>query len=139
VTRTQPLSAVPVEQRRRAAIGLGLIAVLLAVIGILPWAAAAPASVRVLAVAALVAAVLAGFLAWGLAHSISVDTARRAEAELDAQLIAAAGHSCDCGHDHQADATPHGTQSTAPSTACEASPDADCPHTCASCVLAQLR
>jgi hypothetical protein len=139
VTRTQPLSAVPVERRRRAAVGLGLMAVLLAAIAILPWTAAAPASVRVLAVAALAAAGFAGLLAWGLAHSIALDARRLAEAELDAQLIAAAGEGCDCGHDHLADGSLHGSAAAAPASDCAATPNSECPHTCPSCVLAQRR
>jgi hypothetical protein len=139
VTRTQ-LSAVPVEYRRRAAIGLGLMAALLATAGILPWTAAAPASIRVLAVAALAAAALAALIAWGLARSTTLDARRQAEAQLDQALIAAAGGvACDCGHDHAADGTLHAVSTTDEKATCGAPQDADCPHTCESCVLAQLR
>jgi hypothetical protein len=137
VTRSQ-LATVPVESRRRAATGLALMAVLLLVVGVLPWASAAPASVRILATAALLAALFSGLLAWGLARSVTLEARRLQEAELDQTLLGAM--SCDCGHDHAADGTMDGSAPAAPpAVPCDAVPDTDCPHTCASCVLAQLR
>ena len=123
VTRTQ-LSAVPIGHRRRAAIGLGLMSALLAAAGILPWTAAAPASIRVLAIAALAAAAFAALIAWGLARSTVVDSRRQAEAQLDQALIAAAGAiTCDCGHDHGADGTLHGVTTTDAAACDEAAAD----------------
>jgi len=67
---------------------------------------------------------------------------RAAEAEFDALLADAAG-GCDCGHDHE-----HGVLGHPPVPDCAvegagvegiAADSADCPHTCATCVLSQLR
>ena len=131
MTQTQrQLSAVPAAQRRRAAGALVLLAVLLAVAGVLPWVRPAPPSVRVIAVAALLAALLAALVAWGLASSVRLDTRRADEARLDAMLAASAG-SCDCGHDHGGD--PHPAAEAQPC----ASADDSCQHDCAACVLSR--
>ncbi len=120
-------------------------AALLTGIGILPWTAPAPVIVRVLAVLALLGAVLVASAAWGLARSAALDVGRRAdalaEAELDAVLFEAAGGlGCACGHDHDADGL-HVQPGTAGvgGPACGAAADADCTHTCDTCVLANLR
>jgi hypothetical protein len=126
------LSAVPIPRRRRAISVLFVLAALLVAAGILPWVRPAPVSVRVIAVAALLSGLLALSIVWGLATSVRLDTRRAAEVELDA-VLAAAGGGCDCGHDHGAQGHPD-----AATPAC-ASGDADCQHTCESCVLAQLR
>lgn len=146
------LSLVPPPRRLRAAAALGLLAALLVTAGILPWTAAAPTSVRVIAVAALVAGVLAAGIGWGLASSVRNDARLRAEAELDA-LLTATGGGCDCGgdhsgHDHAAAAaggpdagdwratdTVTGGPAAAPCPSDGAG--TDCAHSCAACVLAR--
>jgi hypothetical protein len=129
------LSRVPVARRRHAAALLGLFAVFLVAIGVLPWAAETSAVVRVLAAIVIVVAVLLALVAWGLVQSTIVDERRRSEAELDAVLIEAAGPAgaCGCGqvHDpdelHITDACGHDGGGT------------DCAHTCDTCVLSSLR
>jgi hypothetical protein len=134
------LSRVPIERRRRASALLAGLAVLLVVVGVLPWLSPSTLAVRVLAVAVLVAAALVGLVAWGLLHSVALDRQRAAESDLDAVLVetaTAAGQSgCACGHDHEDPSELHITD-----LECEGSTAASpsCPHTCESCVLATLR
>ena len=124
------LSSIPAARRRHAAAITGLLAALLAAMGVVPWVGVAPTTVRVFSVVALVAAVLTAFVAWGLLTSASAD---QAEARLDEAIVstvAAAGGACDCGHEHDpdemhiADACPTGET---------------CTHSCETCVLAAQR
>ncbi len=131
------LAAVPVARRRQAAIALSLLAVLLLVVGVLPWTAPSAPGVRVSAVAALLAGVLVAFIAWGLIASVGRQARETAAAELDGLLAEAAG-GCDCGHDHSAEL--HGAapaEASCPSPSGEAGHE--CNHTCDACVLSQLR
>jgi hypothetical protein len=137
------LAAVPIARRRRAVLVLTTLATLLIATGVLPWTRPAPASVRVIAVAALLSGLLTLLIAWGLATSLRRDAELTSEAELDA-VLAAAGGGCDCGHDHggagHADhADPATTPDTAPGAAVSecASGTPDCAHNCAACVLAR--
>ena len=94
------LSAVPIERRRRAAPTAWLIAALLLAAGVVPWLSSAPGAVRVMATIALVAALVAGLVGWGLITSIRAD---RAESRLDAAIAAAVADACTsvdaCTHD----------------------------------------
>jgi hypothetical protein len=131
------LAAVPLARRRRAIAVLFLLALLLVVAGTLPWVRPAPASVRVIAVAALLSGLLGLLIAWGLATSVRLERRRATEAEIDS-VLAAAGGGCDCGHEHGADAHP------APIAACADGADGvggadSCPHTCEACLLSTLR
>jgi high-affinity Fe2+/Pb2+ permease len=93
------LSSLPVERRRQAAATAGLVAALLVAVGIVPWAAPAPGSLRVFSTVALAAAIVLGLVAWGLLTSIRAD---RAESQVDA-AIASAVADFGCGHDHDPD------------------------------------
>ena len=139
VTQTQrQLSAVPVARRRQAVAALAAFAVLFLAVGILPWTAPAPLSVRLIALVALLAAGLAAAIAWGLAHSITLDRQRVREAELDA-LLTAAGGGCDCGTDHGATAHPAHPVHSATEPCSTDGRGHSCAHDCAACVLSQLR
>jgi hypothetical protein len=136
------LSAVPAARRRQAVVALSILSVLFLAVGILPWTAPAPLSVRLVALVAVVAAGLGASIAWGLAHSIKLDQLRAREAEFDA-MLAAAGGGCNCGTDHGTGGHPARSQATPGGSA-----DPDCPadghgaacaHDCAACVLSQLR
>jgi hypothetical protein len=113
---------------------MAVLAVLLVVIGILPWTAPAPSEVRASAVAALIAGVLAALIAWGLARSVALERRQASEAQLDAVLHAAGG-GCDCGHDHG----PAGEHPAAEAEACASPGGTECTHSCATCVLAGQR
>ena len=116
------LSSVPVERRRHAAATVGLIATLLVAVGIVPWAAPAPGSLRVFSTVALAAALLLGLVAWGLLSSIRAD---ELESRVDAQ-IAAAVADFGCGHDHDPDEL----------HVADACPSNEtCLHDCATCLL----
>ena len=140
------LSSVPETQRRTSAYVSGGMAVLMAVIAVLPWLTDAPAAVRLFAVVAAFAAVLLGLVSWGLLHSLRSDAA---EADLDATLssaASAAGFGCTgCGHDHDLDemtVTDHDADDAASrpqesaAAGCGAS-EAACAHDCAACVLSR--
>jgi hypothetical protein len=113
------LSSVSAERRRHAAAMVGLVAALLVAVGVVPWAAPAPGSLRVLSTVALALAILLGLVAWGLLTSIRADVA---ESRVDA-AIAAAVADFGCGHDHDPDEL-HVCPSVAGS----------CTHDCASCL-----
>jgi hypothetical protein len=137
------LSAVPAARRRQAVRALSVLSVLFLAVGILPWTAPAPLSVRLVALVAVLAAALGASIAWGLAHSITLDRQRAREAEFDA-MLAAAGGGCNCGTDHGAGG--HPARPGATDAASSADPDcpadghgATCAHDCAACVLSQLR
>jgi hypothetical protein len=122
-----PLSSVPLERRRRAAATAGLLATLLAAVGIAPWVSSAPGVLRIFSAVALVGAGALALVAWGLLSSVRADVA---EAMLDAAAaatIADAG-GFDCGHDHDPDEM-HVTD--CPS-------EGACAHDCASCLSARL-
>src|ERR1700729_1575505 len=91
------LSRIPIARRRRAAALLGVLAVFLVAVGVLPWTAEASTGVRAVAGVVIVAAVLVALVAWGLLHSTVLDERRQAEAEFDATLIEAAGPAGACG------------------------------------------
>jgi hypothetical protein len=130
---TSPLSAVPVERRRRAARSATVLAFVMLAVFAVAWLRPAPAVVRLFATVALFGAVFLGLIAWGLLRSVRLDAA---EARLDAAVIgtlADSGAAGDCGHDH--DPTKMHVTDAAP--ACSAGPD--CDHSCADCVLARSR
>lgn len=129
------LSRIPITRRRHAAALLGLLAVFMIAVGVLPWAAETSPGVRVVATVVLVAAVLVALVAWGLLHSTVLDERRQADAEFDARLIEAAGPAgaCGCGHDHDPDEL-HITDACAHDGG-----GVECEHNCDSCVLAALR
>jgi multisubunit Na+/H+ antiporter MnhG subunit len=126
------LSSVPVERRRHAAAVAGLLATLLAAMGVLPWVGDAPGAVRVFSIVALVAAVVVALVAWGLLASAATD---RAETRLDAAIasaVAEAGGACDCGHEHDPDEMHITDAASCPS-------GGTCTHSCDTCVLAARR
>jgi hypothetical protein len=134
------LSRIPVPRRRHAAALLGLFAVFLVAVGVLPWAAETSTVVRVLAAIVIVVAVLLALVAWGLLQSTIVDERRQAEAELDAVLIEAAGPAgaCGCGQVHDPDEL-HITDAQGIDTCGHDGGGTDCAHTCDTCVLSTLR
>jgi len=101
---------------------VGLLAALLVAVGVVPWAAPAPGSLRVLSTVALALAILLGLIAWGLLTSIRADLAESAESRVDAAITAAVAD-FGCGHDHDPDEL-HVCPSAAGS----------CTHDCASCL-----
>jgi hypothetical protein len=129
------LSRIPIDRRRQAAIFTGLTAVVLVVVGVLPWVGSAPAAVRVLATVVLVVGVGLALVAWGLLHSTTLDQHRQADAEFDAMLVEAAGPAgaCGCGQSHDPDEL-HITDACEHDGAGEA-----CAHNCDTCVLSSLR
>jgi hypothetical protein len=124
----------------------GVLAVALAAVGLTPWFSPAPAVVRGIAVAMLVAAVALALIAWGLARSVRVE---QDDASLDAAVtsaMAAAGQQmCDCAepHDpdemHITDADPKTARALGaagdPQDAACASNSASCAHDCVTCIL----
>lgn len=123
------LSAVPAAQRRVAARALGVVSPLLIVVGLLCWLSGAPAVIRVLATLVLLTGLVTAAVAWGLAHSLTLDARRADEQALDA-VLETVGGGCSCGHDHD----PTEMHIT------DCSPDShDCTHSCETCVLAGLR
>lgn len=146
------LSAVPARQRLRAANVAALFAVLLLVVGVLPWFANAPASVRVLASVSLLGGVGLTLITWGLRRSVTLDGAVAAALEFDAVVssaVAEAGGGCGCGHEHNPDDLTfadepaegqaqigHATGSSHPHDCAAAG---SCDQSCASCALGALR
>lgn len=121
------LSSVPIERRRQAAAACGLLTALLLAVGIVPWVADAPGSIRALSTMALVAAGAAGLVAWGLVASIRADVAeRRVDAAIAEVVTEAAATGAltgfDCGHDHDPD-----EMTVCPSVG-------TCTHDCATCL-----
>lgn len=88
---TSALTAVPVDRRRRSAAVAGAFAAVLLVAGILPWVMATDSVIRFLTVFVLIAALLAGFIAFGLLRSIKVAPPRRLAPE------GGCGGGCQCG------------------------------------------
>ena len=130
------LHSIPVGRRRHAAALLGILAVLMVCVGVVPWTGPTSGAVRVFAVVLLFVAVGVALIAWGLLQSTVIDARAQHEAALDATLLEAAGSAvaCSCGHEHDPDEL-HVTDATEP-----CGPDStDCPHTCETCVLHTLR
>jgi len=104
ISGQQTLAQVPPAQRRRLAFMLVPLGIALLVAGLAPVVADSSTSLTV--VGALVAVLALGILAvaHGLHRSARRDDALRAEAELDATLMAMAGscdtHGSDCGGSH---------------------------------------
>jgi hypothetical protein len=128
------LAVVAPAQRRIAAILCGAFAVVLLIVGLVPWFGDAPVTLRVLAVAVLVVAAALALVSWGLVRGLALE---RSEASLDAAVeagVRAAGQQmCDCGVAHD----PDEMHITEPKVQGCAPTDATCTHSCASCVLAR--
>jgi hypothetical protein len=140
-----PLSAVPPRKRRFAAGTLGLVAVLLTAVGTVAATGASSVSLQVFVAVVLLLALVFALTAWGLAHSVRLDSAAVAEREFDEVVLRAAGTSpeslCSCGHEHDPDEL-HVTDAPAGSGYDECAHDgrgAGCEHSCETCVLASLR
>jgi len=151
---TSPLSSVPVARRRRAVWTLGAFALLLAAVGAVATTGRTSAATITFAVIGFGAAVLVGLIAWGIAHSITLD---ESDAMLEAVLtdaISTAGMTCSCGHEHDPDElhfvdgnggvegenahAQHVTGRRAPACEHDGAGEA-CSHDCDTCVLASLR
>jgi hypothetical protein len=126
------LAAVAPAQRRFAAVLAGGFAVVLLIVGLVPWFGDAPVTLRVLAVAVLVVAAALALVSWGLMRGLALE---RAEASVDAAVeagVRAAGQQmCDCGVAHD----PDEMHITEPKIEGCAPTDASCTHSCATCVL----
>jgi hypothetical protein len=154
---SSPLSTLPVDKRKQLAATLGLFAVLFVAVGAVAATGPGTAIIRTFIVVALVVALLLAVMAWGVVHSVRLDTA---ENTLDAaieQAVAASpngfGQLCDCGHQHDptelhitdADVPDQaGTHQTAGAhqhtAACaHDGSGAACAHDCDTCVLSSLR
>lgn len=127
------LSSVPVATRRRAAVALALISLLLLAMGLIPWLRAAPGVVRGFAVVALICALALALMARGLLTSVRSATR---EARLDAAAIAAVAEAgqtmCSCGHAHDPDELHVMDAPPCPS-------GETCTRTCDTCVLSGPR
>ena len=146
------LSGIPIERRRRTAATLGLFAALCITIGVVAMTGSGtPGVVRVFSAISLALAVVLGLVAWGVAHSVSID---QAEQRLDAAIEAtvadrvAKGHrdvGCACGHDHDpnemhvTDAAPDGRHGIEADNCAHDGAGDDCAHNCVSCVLRTMR
>lgn len=146
---SSPLSTLPVDKRKQLAATLGLFAVLFIAVGAVAATGPGTATIRAFVVVALVVALFLALMAWGVVHSVRLDTA---ETTLDAaieQAVAASpkgfGQLCDCGHQHDptelhitdADVPDQTHQHTA---ACaHDGSGAACAHDCDTCVLSSLR
>ena len=144
------LSAIPAARRRHLAALLGLFGALFLAVGAVALTGNAPGAVRVFAAVALTGALLLGLTAWGVAASVRME---RSTAQLDAVIeesIAGLGDHealrCGCGGDHDPDemhvrGTDPDAAVDATAASCPASGQAagavaaDCPHSCAACVL----
>lgn len=152
------LSAVPIARRRQAAVGAGLFAALFCAVGIVAMSGGDALVVVFGAVALLVAAVLA-LITWGVLHSVRLDVAER---QLDAAIedaLAAGGHGCGCGHEHdpnelhvqhagadqrgdtcEHDGAGRSCEHDGAGVSCEHDgAGTSCEHDCDTCVLASLR
>lgn len=86
---TSTLSTVPVDRRRRSAYVAAAFAVVLLVVGVLPWTMPTDSVIRFLTAFVLVAAALAGLIAFGLLRSIKVAPPRA--------VSGGCGGGCQCG------------------------------------------
>lgn len=96
---TSALTAVPVDRRRRSAAVAAAFAAVLLVAGILPWVMATDSVIRFLTVFVLVAALLAGFVAFGLIRSIKVAPPQQRRLAPEGGC----GGNCQCGSRPSAD------------------------------------
>jgi hypothetical protein len=123
---SSPLSAVPLERRRRAAWLAASLAASMVVIFVLAWVRPAPGVIRLFAAVALVGAGMLGLMTWGVVRSMRSD---QVHAAVDAAIVATGAVTCDCGHEHDPDEL-HVTDA-----AC-APEGASCDHSCATCLHA---
>ncbi len=135
------LARIPIERRQLVAATVGLFAVLFVAVGVVASTGTTPGVVRVFSAIALLAAVVLGAIAWGIAHSVRLDLReQRLNRAIETAVAEAAvargdsGSAYGCGHDHDADEL-HVTDETC----AHDGSGHDCTHTCESCVLAALR
>lgn len=137
------LSRVPIPGRRRLAATLLLFATLFLTIAAVAAVGSGTSAAPVFCAIALVVAVLLALIAWGVQHSVRIDTADHALSAAIDDTLRAGGYQnmCNCGveHDpnelhlvggddgHSADACAHDGSGAA------------CSHDCQTCVLAGLR
>ena len=129
-------------RRRHLAFVVGGFALLFLVIGAVTLTGASSAVLVAIAVVALVAGVLLALVTWGVAASISRDTADRDIDAIVAAAIAANAKrpgavACGCGHEHDPDEM-HVVPAPTDSCAHDGN-GVDCTHTCETCVLSDLR
>src|SRR5205823_3482073 len=95
---TSPLSGIAVEKRRQLAATLGLFAMLFVAVGAVAATGATTAIIKGFVIIALLVAVLLGFIAWGVLHSVRLDLAdRRLDAAIEAAVAASGQSMCGCG------------------------------------------
>jgi len=97
------LALVPVPQRRKVGVVTGSFALLLAVVGILPWTTSAALSIRLLSVVALGVAAFFALVSWGMFRSAQIAQSELAFTAAVQSVIADADLGCSCGHDHDPD------------------------------------
>ena len=140
-----PLSSIPIAKRRTVTATLGLFAVLFGAVGAVAATGRDSAATAVYSGVSIVVAALLALMAWGVLHSIRIDSA---EAELDHAIESAVAGgegsalSCGCGHEHDADELHVTTDvgNTAPPERCaHDGTGVSCRHDCNSCELAALR
>jgi hypothetical protein len=147
---SSPLSAVPIDKRRRLAATLGLFAALFLVIGAVTATDAATVALKVFAGVAFVAGVVLAMMSWGVVTSIRQAAGeRRLDAAVQDALAAAPPavrrqFSCGCGQEH--DPTEMHIVDAEPTEAAEAAEacahdgtGTGCTHNCDTCALAALR
>lgn len=92
------------------------------------------ATVRVFSAVALVVAATLALVAWGLLHSVKIDTAEsQLDAAIEDAIAAGTDLSCDCGHEHDPN------ELHVSDTCAHDGSGAKCSHDCDSCVLAAMR
>ena len=131
------LSTIPVAQRRRLAIVLGVFAALFLAVGSVTATDASSAGLVAIAVVAFVVGALLTLVAWGMAVSVKHDDA---EGRLDSAVEAAlAAHgtsvTCGCGHVHDPDEL-HVVDAPPAEESCEQDgAGMSCTHDCAICLV----
>ena len=130
------LSGIAIDRRRRLAATLGLLAVLCVAVGVVATTGSTPGIVRVFSAVALIFAVLLGLAAWGVTHSVKIDSAeRRLDAAIEDAVASNDGAlSFGCGHEHDVDEMHVSAEPCAHDGA-----GTGCTHSCDTCVLASLR
>jgi hypothetical protein len=123
------LFAVPIERRRHLAATLGLFAALFVAVGAVATTGQ-DSVVLAFAGIAFLAALLLGLAAWGVAHSIKIDTAARRLDDAVGAVMARGGQVCGCGHEHDPSEM-HVTDRPA----CGAPTNAECEHNCEVCTV----
>ncbi len=140
---SSPLSALPLDKRKQLAATLGLFAVLFVAVGAVAATGPGTVIIRSFVVVALVVGLLLALLAWGVLHSVRLDTADRSiDAAIEAAVASAPrtfGQLCNCGHEHDPTEL-HITDAEPTPASCEHDGSgAACAHDCTSCVFGTLR